>query len=584
MKEENQFGYYIEERLRSKNISKVALCQGICDVNYIFRLKRQISYPSKIIQDRLLGRLGIIAESFENIVFFDEYERWKQMQEISELVNMEKYQKALEKIENYVISKKQEKKIELQFLYFMKSIIYKNLNHDKKEIFLLVKKALQCTVQLDADNSIEGKVLALEELSIYADYLFYGAIENKELLFSNLLDYINNLEWDTLALAKIIPKVTWYSLSIVDIEKLKSKEDYYLKIQQEAIEILGHSGKIFYLYELLEMNLQSTQYLNLKKTIERIYRKKGLYPYTSNDCYLYDDQEVYCIGDIIRNRRKMQNITMHELCDGICDERTLNRLENNKLHTSRYIVGQLFVKLKLPNDFCRSSILTRNHEDIELLHLLQKAINNFEYEEAKTIIDQLEKDIDLNVICNKQLINRYRAVNEWMNAKLSNEEFIIELKKIITLSIDNNMSDKHYFTNEELSCFQNLLLAGDDEYKDFLKNHCYELGTLGYHSMYMYIMCVVSQNERKHGNYLTAYEINNQIIELVLRKKDMSYYQDGIYEMYMLENAINIPYVKNNQDIEVFEDCMIINYFMKNMHDMHFFEEKLQSVIRNKIT
>lgn len=46
----------------------------------------------------------------------------------------------------------------------------------------------------------------------------------------------------------------------------------------------------------------------------------------------YDNKEDIIeeirIGDIIRQRREELNITQDELCDGLCDRRTISRIEN----------------------------------------------------------------------------------------------------------------------------------------------------------------------------------------------------------------------------------------------------------------
>lgn len=72
-----EFGKYLTELRRKYNVSMNVVCDGICDQSVMSRIENGEREVSKLVQDRLLGRLGVAPENFENMVFSDEYERWK---------------------------------------------------------------------------------------------------------------------------------------------------------------------------------------------------------------------------------------------------------------------------------------------------------------------------------------------------------------------------------------------------------------------------------------------------------------------------------------------------------------------------
>lgn len=85
-----EFGKYLTELRRKYNVSMNVVCDGICDQSVMSRIENGEREVSKLVQDRLLGRLGVAPENFENMVFSDEYERWKVRQKIVNLIMNEK--------------------------------------------------------------------------------------------------------------------------------------------------------------------------------------------------------------------------------------------------------------------------------------------------------------------------------------------------------------------------------------------------------------------------------------------------------------------------------------------------------------
>ena len=94
-----EFGKYLTELRRKYNVSMNVVCDGICDQSVMSRIENGEREVSKLVQDRLLGRLGVAPENFENMVFSDEYERWKVRQKIVNLIMNEKIDSAEELLE-----------------------------------------------------------------------------------------------------------------------------------------------------------------------------------------------------------------------------------------------------------------------------------------------------------------------------------------------------------------------------------------------------------------------------------------------------------------------------------------------------
>lgn len=151
-----EFGKYLTELRRKYNVSMNVVCDGICDQSVMSRIENGEREVSKLVQDRLLGRLGVAPENFENMVFSDEYERWKVRQKIVNLIMNEKIDSAeelLEKMysENTLCERRKmiedlDAVLEMQFYYAMKAQIQQYKNVDGKQIRGIYKQALKQTV------------------------------------------------------------------------------------------------------------------------------------------------------------------------------------------------------------------------------------------------------------------------------------------------------------------------------------------------------------------------------------------------------------------------------------------------------
>lgn len=73
---------------------------------------------------------------------------------------------------------------------------------------------------------------------------------------------------------------------------------------------------------------------------------------------------VYFLGEYIKKQREKLGLTQEQVCEGICEQVTLSRLENGRQTPSRTRVNALLQRLGLPEDRYYM-ILTKNELEIE---------------------------------------------------------------------------------------------------------------------------------------------------------------------------------------------------------------------------
>lgn len=75
---------------------------------------------------------------------------------------------------------------------------------------------------------------------------------------------------------------------------------------------------------------------------------------------------VYFLGEYIKKQREKLGLIQEQVCEGICEQVTLSRLENGRQTPSRTRVNALLQRLGLPEDRYYM-ILTKNELEIEAL-------------------------------------------------------------------------------------------------------------------------------------------------------------------------------------------------------------------------
>ena len=389
-----EFGKYLTELRRKYNVSMNVVCDGICDQSVMSRIENGEREVSKLVQDRLLGRLGVAPENFENMVYADEYGYWKARQEIISLIQHEKMDEADKLLEKMAVQEKLfesgdaaeniDINLKLQFYMAMKAQIRCYNGAGDAELKKMYADASRLTVSRMKDRGsvkefFSNRRLAVDEINLLLEYWRYVSPEIGKRFIRGAIEYIDKSLFDVLTKAKIYPKAVYY-LCLLEIRtglQNEKKINQLMNLVTQAIEALRNCLRAFYLCELLDIKIEllrmnnkedvsywdsliqdmeqdtlidenydklygntdefsaEAQYIWCRYTrnvLGEIYKRCGVREDTFEYSHIYVDREVYCIEDIIRIRRKMLNMSMYKLGDGICSERTIkdicSRLES----------------------------------------------------------------------------------------------------------------------------------------------------------------------------------------------------------------------------------------------------------------
>lgn len=468
-------GNLIKDERQKQKITLAELSAGIMTDGNLCRIENGKRECDEATIKRLTDRLGMVYEEQGKYVFYDDYEEWQRRWQIIYAIESNNIGGArgfIDEYEQLYCSSV----VRMQFAKLMKiqCRIEENETVDRTEaltdkaICLLYKEALELTVPVQAEISLKNLYLSIDELNIVLEYRFYNSEKNIGLL-EEILGYLDISRFSLAAKAMLYPKAVVYMYRLmvkngIDSEIMdganKEIGNKIYKYCEKALSMLQEKAVRYYYTEILEirktllvagygdgdrenMLIHTDEWL---AAIRSLCNKQGLWEYTTNSCYFYKENSVYNIGTVVNIRRKMLRMTMKELYECVCSEKTLRNLEHNRAGTHRDIAEEFLGKLGLPAGYHRMGIITDKRETIELYTQWKRLSREFKFAECREIMNELEKQLSSNIV-NRQFVEWGKNIVAY---ELKELDYITYIEKMsdclgITIRIEDILSSENIY-------------------------------------------------------------------------------------------------------------------------------------------
>lgn len=622
MSKEINFHDFLSAMRQLHEVTLEQTCEGLCSISMMKRIESGERLPEKQMRDRILSRMGVPLEGYEDYLSTEEYEQWVLRQKL--LGSIE--QKHISEAEQYLVAYKVFKiqnVVEAQYCEAMELMILQMKNAPLEKQQDVIKRAVKLTMPKIENGLSEKMLLSEQELNLLIEYArlkeFKGNPEEEFdwrcKQYKDILNYIMHSHLDDLCRAKVYPKGAYYLCETI-LHNCRTTEDIELGINvcNEAIELLRDSRKLYYFIELIEVLeklieekiifLQKSNKREEVKALQRSFEEKikwrdvmmelyieyNVIPYIENFCHVYWETESYCIGDVIRTRRQMFGMTKEQLCEGICSVKTLTRIELKKAKTQMSIVRELFERLGLCAEYIRARVITKDYEVLRLAERCAWYENNYRMDEFIQCLKELEQRLDMDIPQNKQFImSSYYLLNLKIN-KLSNNEFIESMKSIIEYTIPFEYvikPVKKFLSREESILLYNIGMRIDamqeNFYMEVIREVCKQYKTDDEISMhirkYEFLMTGLASYLGNKGKYEESDKLSTMTIE-----KSLIYRRGGLlaenlynnlwnYQQRLLYKNVGAKKYKREKE---FERCIILSKINKRDNLEIFFREELQ--------
>ena len=616
MLEENEnFATLLKNIRTEEEVSLDQLAYGIMSTSQLARIEKGERSVAKVVRDRLLERLGVARDLYENLLDLEDYREWERQKDILHAVREKQTAQAEQLLSEYEKSLEDDENIRRQFYLVMLADIRKKENAGRQFAADCYRKALELTVP-DADTVwVKQRPLSILEINLLLENLASEKGIDSFLKYKILLRYVEDGCYDEISKAKIYPKIAFYSLKkrMQYREHLDAGERMEcLEICWKAVERLRDAGRTYYLVELLEIRKQlledqlgeltgEEQKENLAaqredeellRVIQNLYREYEVTDYMEDCTYLYQQKWVFPIGEVLKIRRTMFGMTQEQLCDGICSVKSLRRAEQGKTDIQREVKEKLLKRLGLSGQLQWTRLITSDREVVRLAERLAKYQNGQNYVETRKLLERLKAKVTMEIPQNKQFIIETEALLDCYEKKISMRKFVDCETEILRQTLKENdfkKMGKIYLTEMEITCIRNRWrgLKNEEKKKDiqFLLNIYEEYSSKNVIanaiSMYEFVTEGAVSELGNMGEHELAILIDNKSIKESLKCRRLIHIDYKLYDIFWNNQEIlKKKGIKMNLEKMADElvNCISISHYTKRYFYEKIYRDKLTNV------
>lgn len=609
---DQDFAKLLKNIRTEENVSLDQLAMGLMSASQLVKIENGERPINKNIRDRLLERLGIAKELYENLLDLCDFEEWDYKKKILSAIQNKKIEDAYRLLKEYKAHLRENDRINHQFILAMWGEVLKQEGASKEKIAECYRKAVILTIP-DAEKVwSEKRPLSVLEMNLLLETIIYG--NNMDYLHKCrvLMEYIDTGYYDEIMKAKIYPKIVYYYLK----KQILFKEYWNvetqtenLKICEKAIDKLRDAGRTYYLVELLEIEIQIletmpedavTEHLEKNETdkinarelisvIKNLYAEYEVPAYMQDCTYFYQQKWIFSMKDVLRTRRAMFGLTQEQLCEGICSVKSLRRAEKGQTDMQRETLKKLLNRLGLSGQMQWSRLITSDREVIRMAEELADYINDRKFSVASKQLESLKSRIDLDIPQNKQYFLEKQALLEFEQGKVTREEFVKMEKEALecTLCAENLYRKENvYLTEREIICISNSWKGMEGKEKResinlilrLYDNYALNNGLSQAISVYEIVTEAAVNELGNNGEHVRAEEIDRKSIKASLSCRRVWDIHYKIYDILWNEKEIQKKNKEKNRNMEMTDGlmkCISISHYVKQPFYEKIYREKM---------
>lgn len=553
---DQDFAKLLKNIRTEEKVSLDQLAMGLMSASQLVKIENGERPINKNIRDRLLERLGIAKELYENLLDLCDFEEWDYKKKILSAIQNKKIEDAYRLLKEYKAHLRENDRINHQFILAMWGEVLKQEGASKEKIAECYRKAVILTIP-DAEKVWSEK----------------------------------------------------RPLSVLEMNLLLETQTENLKICEKAIDKLRDAGRTYYLVELLEIEIQiletmpedavtehleknGTDRINAKELmsmIKNLYAEYEVPAYMQDCTYFYQQKWIFSMKDVLRTRREMFGLMQEQLCEGICSVKSLRRAEKGQTDMQRETLKKLLNRLGLSGQMQWSRLITSDREVIRMAEELADYINDRKFSVASKQLESLKSRIDLDIPQNKQYFLEKQALLEFEQGKVTREEFVKMEKEALecTLCAENLYRKENvYLTEREIICISNSWKGMEGKQKRESINLILRLydyyalnnGLSQAISVYEIVTEAAVNELGNNGEHVRAEEIDRKSIKASLSCRRVWDIHYKIYDILWNEKKLmkkSGKRVSNNRMNTELKRCIIMSHYVKRYFYENVYKEKL---------
>lgn len=451
-----QLGIMLFEEREKMGVKQRNIADGIISIPELCRVERGEVEIDYFTLQALFERLGKSIDKLELAVSKLEYKSIAYRIEIERSIENWDYQMLQKLIANYPVYNDKKRPIRKQYMAVLETVLRFIKEQDYKSCLHGMEQALACTLNKDWKQEIcNRQCLCNQEIRIilmiaYCEWKLGNKEEITERL-EQLGRYIIHHYTDTEEQVKVYPHCTWL-LGQIYLEQNKVEEAY--AICKKGKESLVENGSLCPLWKILELEKACLERLGKEEEQAqcRKYQEALAFLYEVANTSLKSNiivdfmkgsfqGEFVITNELVKDLREAKRFSQEYLCENICAQETLSKIENGKRSPHKKNLYKLLKKMGMERENYYGFIEANKYELYEKVREYNRCFSKGQLKEAKNLLDEIEKGLDMTRPVNKQFIRTGRIFEQTSQNKISQEDANKQLKEILYLTMPSMKSD-----------------------------------------------------------------------------------------------------------------------------------------------
>ncbi|MDE6365472.1 MAG: helix-turn-helix domain-containing protein, partial [Lachnospiraceae bacterium] len=152
--------------------------------------------------------------------------------------------------------------------------------------------------------------------------------------------------------------------------------------------------------------------------------------------------ELVITNELVRDLREAKGLSQEELCEGICAQETLSKIETCKRSPNKKNLYKLLKKMGMERENYYGFIEADKYELYEKVREYNRCFPKGKYEEAKKLLDEIEQGVDMTTRVNRQFVGMERIYEQTAQNKISREYANKQLREMLQLTMPSMESKR----------------------------------------------------------------------------------------------------------------------------------------------
>ena len=445
-KESPYLGKIIREVRKKSGYSQDVIRKGICGKSEISNIENGNLIPNKILFEALLERMGYSADKVGLLISSSEYEICILRGLIEEQLMVNNWNLASKYLEEYKRRFQKKNVLHKQYCFMIEAVLADNQENNELHAVECLKKSLLVIYPEFQLKRINQYALSGADLRAIIGIMDLkcrlGKMYRTDLLM-DIEEFIEVRIKDDDLLAKVYTQFAYVTAKSL----LNSKEwEHARRVTEKGIKFLVAEGGIALLSELLLYNIQALKGLGMSdQALEREKERRSLlYAYDYFDVKMTNDlsnllfpickEDLILSNEVIYKERIARKITPQMLETRGINATSLCKIEKGKriprITTYNEIMTILGANANHYDGWVESSEYSIH---LKVKKVLRK-VSGLQYDSIENLIGQLEDELDMSLIKNKQFIQGNRICIQKQQGKISAAQALNKVQELLALS------------------------------------------------------------------------------------------------------------------------------------------------------